>query len=774
MRLLPVISRKSAISMVALLCAGVSLQEARAGFPYSDRYEAWIHAHPFPLGSWYTGENPFPALTTAQQVNRYQAAGYTRMPVFLTPTAQTDVTQGASVGLEWALIATTPATYQATVNLGMTIAGGPSAIIVGDEPIDSQIAEVADRIHWVQQNYQVGVTDAPLVFANLSALSINIDNYVTQAHPDVLSYDRYPLLLNGATVPSYFSEMNLVRSKSLQHKIPMWMIQQGFSRPWTGDGEQYRLPSESDLRFQAFSFLAHGGQGIDHFIYLTESFPQAVITHAGNQASSAYAAIQNMSPEILKLGSSLPLLKPVNNVEFIGNALSEFNGVTPFVSTSSRKLYNISGAQSALVSYFQDQQGSDYFMLVNLLHGANLNKQQTEDAMVLYFDPAVTYVERLNRLTGQVEVLNTIANPGGGNRYLSLTLEGGTGDLFKYPSATSFALIATTGTWAIDGSGDWNSPSNWNDLVPNDSTATARFGSAITANRSIYTDIATTVGGLRFDNANRYVIGGAGTLSVESSSGTALVEVLQGSHKINLPLIFVSNANVSVSGGATLTLADPVLIKANKTVTRVGTGSLLIQAPLTLESGGTLAVGAGPLTLSGAASLAGGSRINVGTQSVNFDHSGRGSPASVIEAQLTSGHNGGSWNGEGIMTSAGDATKGLGWVDEGSNKNVKVKFTYYGDSNLSGTVDSIDFTAFLAGYGLTSGGVWANGDYNYDDKVNTQDFNHLAGNFGMAAIPSTTLGSVVPEPGTCVLMIFVASCFTRCRAGANQKLWRSE
>lgn len=56
-----------------------------------------------------------------------------------------------------------------------------------------------------------------------------------------------------------------------------------------------------------------------------------------------------------------------------------------------------------------------------------------------------------------------------------------------------------------------------------------------------------------------------------------------------------------------------------------------------------------------------------------------------------------------------------------------MKYTYYGDSNLSGNVDSMDFTAMLAGYGLASGGKWATGDYNYDDKVNTLDFDQARG-----------------------------------------------
>jgi hypothetical protein len=324
---------------------------------------------------------------------------------------------------------------------------------------------------------------------------------------------------------------------------------------------------------------------------------------------------------------------------------------------------------------------------------------------------------------------------------------GGQSVFFDDVKLDGAGIPPTGSTWAVDSSGDWNLSGSWaNGVVPNAVGAEAFFLSTITAPHTVYSDIAVTVASMTFDNSNKYVISGAGSLSVQAATGSGQIAVLTGSHKINLPLTFVSGATINVAGGATLTLADPVIIKANKTVTRTGTGSLLIQAPLTIEAGGVLAVGSAPLTVFGAASMASGAKINVGTQSMTVDYHGAGSPASTIKSQLLSGYANGVWNGEGINTSAGTATKGLGWVDSPSTESILVKFTYYGDVNLSGTVDSADFNAFVAGYGQTSTGVWATGDFNYDNKVNTKDFNYLAGNFGAAAIPAPSLGAVVPEP----------------------------
>lgn len=78
---------------------------------------------------------------------------------------------------------------------------------------------------------------------------------------------------------------------------------------------------------------------------------------------------------------------------------------------------------------------------------------------------------------------------------------------------------------------------------------------------------------------------------------------------------------------------------------------------------------------------------------------------------------------------------------------VLVRLTYAGDADLNGSVNSLDFSRFVAGYGGVAGRIWSQGDFNFDSKVNTLDFNLLAGNFGKT-LPSVAaqLGSVIPEP----------------------------
>jgi hypothetical protein len=315
---------------------------------------------------------------------------------------------------------------------------------------------------------------------------------------------------------------------------------------------------------------------------------------------------------------------------------------------------------------------------------------------------------------------------------------------------------ATVQGWKAQ-SGDWHDPANWTNGVPNGVDAIANFLNGTTAPRSVFADIATTVGAININNANGFVIGGAGSLTLQTSSGPAAINVLGGSQKINLPLFFASSANISVSSGSTLTIGNPTTIRADKTVT--STGNLLIQAPLTIENGGGLVLASGGVSVFGAPSLQGSARIDV-QNSLTIDYRGQSSPAATIRGQLASGYGNGAWNGDGINTSASTSKVGLGWRDDSTSSSIQIQRAYYGDANLSGSVDSTDFSAFVAGYGKTTGGIWAQGDFNYDGKVNSHDFNDLAGNFGQT-LAAPALGSAVPEPASLSLLFIGAAGLLR-------------
>jgi hypothetical protein len=123
----------------------------------------------------------------------------------------------------------------------------------------------------------------------------------------------------------------------------------------------------------------------------------------------------------------------------------------------------------------------------------------------------------------------------------------------------------------------------------------------------------------------------------------------------------------------------------------------------------------------------------------------------TLQARLASGYAGGAWNGQGINSStaaaAGGAT-GVGYAESGQIFSafpatfegqpvdataIVLKYTYYGDANLDGRVNLQDFNRLAANFGAT-GRHWSQGNFDFNNVVNLLDFNKLAANFGRTGL----------------------------------------
>jgi hypothetical protein len=71
---------------------------------------------------------------------------------------------------------------------------------------------------------------------------------------------------------------------------------------------------------------------------------------------------------------------------------------------------------------------------------------------------------------------------------------------------------------------------------------------------------------------------------------------------------------------------------------------------------------------------------------------------------------------------------------------------YTGDANLDGKVNTVDFNSIAGNFGASDAN-WLMGDFDYGRTVDSVDFNHFAGNYGKKITGvAPSLGSQVPEP----------------------------
>ena len=334
----------------------------------------------------------------------------------------------------------------------------------------------------------------------------------------------------------------------------------------------------------------------------------------------------------------------------------------------------------------------------------------------------------------------------------------------------------TPSRWNDPTGGNWSDPTNWDGPVPNSVNAVANFTGAATAPTLVTLDTSPLLGTLNFDNVNRYTIGGKPALRLQVDAGHAAINVLSGSHTIGAWVQMLTDTVVNIAHPAsTLTVPAEFSASLPSTLTKTGPGTLEVGKP----RADRLILGAGTMRIldNGTADatmyvrsleFAGGAspaaRLDLRNNAMKIDYTGT-SPLQAVVAQIRSAYAGGAWTGNGIGSSLANANQfALGYAERFALTNlpvifqpadsttVLVRFTRYGDADLSGSVNLADFNALAANFGGANR-FWWEGDFNYDGTVNLNDFNLMAANFGLSAAgPSVTpqdwaaLAAAVPEP----------------------------
>jgi len=350
-------------------------------------------------------------------------------------------------------------------------------------------------------------------------------------------------------------------------------------------------------------------------------------------------------------------------------------------------------------------------------------------------------------------------------------------------------------TWTTT-SGDWSTPANWlAGLVPNSGLQNARFGAGIASTGGTVTlnDNRTTKN-LKLDSAGSFLFIGGGTLTLDGPGDWgSQIQVVSGSHSIGVPVTLSKSVNVNVANASdTLTITGDISA-AGKGVTKRGAGTAVVKnlrlSALALR-GGTLSIASngsasgtsktGSLVIEGVTD-AWTSTLDLANNAIAVDYTAT-SPIAEIQNQIKSGYAAGAWTGTGIRSSAAASsappTKGAIAYAENSELSatpalfnqvtvdadtVLVMYTLAGDATMDRKVDTVDFNMLAGNFG--TGSKWVQGDSNYDGAVDSLDFGLLVGNFG-ASLPASapTLGSVVPEPASLGVIAFgLAATFKRRR-----------
>ncbi len=364
--------------------------------------------------------------------------------------------------------------------------------------------------------------------------------------------------------------------------------------------------------------------------------------------------------------------------------------------------------------------------------------------------------------------------------------QGGRIALFDDSGGDSLPALAefTNGAsaWAVNANGSWIAPTNWVGAVPNATAQLARFGPNISAPRTISIDSPVSVSGIGFASSQRYTLNSTGSITLDARSGPTRIEVIQGSHLVDVPITAIDAVEISVAWTHSLTLTKP-LNAVGQRVTKVGSG----VANIDRIDAATIDVQFGRLALSGTApgvvqSLQIGVKGTLELQDgliLDPPSTGLNATQDSVRNLIRSGRF------VGIVgfadASAIGVTQFLGVSVDASS--ILLRATTPGDANLDHAVDFDDLLLLAQHYG-TNDALWWQGDFNSDLTVNFDDLLALAQRYGSPAFldvsgifsPMSSFGddfrlamSLVPEPtiaGTLALAGIATA--TRRRGSAHQ------
>jgi autotransporter-associated beta strand protein len=516
----------------------------------------------------------------------------------------------------------------------------------------------------------------------------------------------------------------------------------------------------------------------NHFIDGVD-FPHSTYNNLGGPAFALTNFNGDFATSIAKRPFAVPMsVGDVFSVKFDSPATYDTAGypyyVYPFViiefsDGAGQKTFNIEAGKNELYGEFpwryDDATGDDI--------ETGIDPDATSDGSALSFQLTSATTGTLTfDLGGPDQQVIPIALKNGAPAAVSFTSYScNTSDLTgEYEFFFNDLAITRTNEWQkANGSndGNWGDAAQWKSgAVPDAIDAVANFAShaSVDGNVTVTVDAPRHVGTINFDNPTySYRLVGTSAITLDVSSGEARINVISGSHAIDVPLTLADDTTVTVApASANLTLSN--IQASSAKLTKAGAGTLRLTG-VGAYAGGTV-VAAGTLVAANADALGGGAvavadgalaraqadlpkAVTLSTLTTNatgkFDLTDnsmvlRNMAIDQVRSLIQGAYNAGHWNGAtGLDSSTAAAnasgTTAIGYATAGflgkstfkgvsplNTTDVLVKYTYYGDNDLSGFTTLDDFTLFLVG--LQNGGTtWVQGDYDYSGLTTLDDFN---------------------------------------------------
>jgi hypothetical protein len=239
-----------------------------------------------------------------------------------------------------------------------------------DEPTCKEFDELAawaERIKKVDSSKLLYLNLFPN-YASLGHLGVKtyldyVKRFIKEVKLGLVSFDHYPICFKGVR-PEFYANLEDIAKAAKAAGEPFWAFALSTAH------DPYPVPTDAHIRFQIFSNLAYGAQGLQYFTYTTPvgsrwNFHNAPIDENGKK-TEVYDVIAKVNKEVHAL-TDVFLGAEVLNVRHTGDMIPEgtkalYDGGKNVLPSEFGRLE--SEGDGLVVSHFKNGQ-HEYLMLVN-------------------------------------------------------------------------------------------------------------------------------------------------------------------------------------------------------------------------------------------------------------------------------------------------------------------------------------------------------------------------------------------------------------------------
>jgi len=409
-------------------------RDARLHRLASERWHAWRTSRvTFPIGAWSYFQR-FDG--TKEEFETYRDAG---MTVVLPTFEQFDA--AASTGLD-VMLGHFVKLHEddALLEKALTTPAPGDRRVVGymleDEPFVEEYASLGrtvERIYERDRRGAIPIIDfrpnwaVPYERWNMT-YETYFDRFIEEIHPCVLLNCHYAIMNDGSTRPVFYANIEWFRRRALELDIGLM----GFAlvtrhNPPNRPEQDYREPSESDLRWTVYTYLAYGAQGIWYYNWRIDDsgdFGTALVDYKSGEPTHLYPMVADLNRELHVIG---PHLMKLGSLGVYHTNAEVPPGTTRLYEGYVRGMHGFSG-DDFIIGEFEniDDPGDEsvYVMIVNKRHAKDTASAELKAACSFSVYPDYPAVRCLNPDNGAWK----LTEDGGSYR---LELNGGQGALLR-------------------------------------------------------------------------------------------------------------------------------------------------------------------------------------------------------------------------------------------------------------------------------------------------------------------------------------------------------